>query len=73
MESIKNSRIEKIRVVREYHGRTKHRLDRYAASPGYMDWENQPNPFRVYAEARSDLNLGCACSGKPHNSILGGP
>ncbi len=50
MESIKNNRIEKIRIVREYHGRTKHRLDRYAASPGYMDWENQPNPFRIYSE-----------------------
>ncbi|MCF8051058.1 MAG: SagB/ThcOx family dehydrogenase [Desulfobacterales bacterium] len=31
-----------------YHDRSKHRFDRYAPSPGYMDWENQPNPFRFY-------------------------
>ena len=31
-----------------YHERTKHRPERYARSPGYMDWENQPDPFRVY-------------------------
>jgi SagB-type dehydrogenase family enzyme len=31
-----------------YHDRTKHRLDRYAQSLGYMDWANQPNPFRRF-------------------------
>lgn len=31
-----------------YHHRSKHHLRRYARSPGYMDWENQPNPFRFY-------------------------
>jgi len=35
------------RVLR-YHQETKHHLDRYARSPGYLDWDNQPNPFRVY-------------------------
>ncbi|MGD8763645.1 MAG: SagB/ThcOx family dehydrogenase [Desulfobacteraceae bacterium] len=34
-------------VVR-YHEETKHHYDRYAKSLGYMDWENQPNPFRTY-------------------------
>jgi SagB-type dehydrogenase family enzyme len=42
---------ERSRVVREYHERTKHRLDRYAASLGYMDWANQPSPFRSFAGA----------------------
>ena len=32
----------------EYHEATKHHYERYANSPGYMDWENQPNPFRFY-------------------------
>jgi SagB-type dehydrogenase family enzyme len=32
----------------QYHEETKHQYDRYARSPGYMDWENQPNPFRFY-------------------------
>ena len=32
----------------QYHEQTKHHYDRYARSPGYMDWDNQPNPFRFY-------------------------
>ena len=35
-------------AVLRYHRRTKHRLDRYARSPGYLDWDNQPDPFRRY-------------------------
>ncbi|MCF8081397.1 MAG: hypothetical protein K9K88_19135, partial [Desulfobacterales bacterium] len=31
-----------------YHERSKHRFERYAPSPGHMDWENQPTPFRFY-------------------------
>ena len=34
-------------VVR-YHEETKHHLQRYARSPGFMDWDNQPVPFRFY-------------------------
>jgi SagB-type dehydrogenase family enzyme len=58
MESMHGSRIDrgKVCVVRDYHERTKHRPDRYAASPGYMDWKNQPNPFRTYSETEQ-INL----------------
>ena len=35
-------------VVYEYHDRTKHQSHRYARSLGYMDWPNQPDPFRRY-------------------------
>ena len=35
-------------TVVDYHERTKHRFDRPARSAGYMDWANQPNPFRRY-------------------------
>jgi len=38
-------------VVLAYHERTKHHYSRYAASLGYLDWANQPNPFRRYEEA----------------------
>jgi SagB-type dehydrogenase family enzyme len=38
-------------AVLRYHEQTKHHLDRYARSLGYMDWENQPDPFRVYKGA----------------------
>ena len=31
-----------------YHEATKHQFQRYARSAGYMDWQNQPNPFRFY-------------------------
>ncbi|ABK45764.1 conserved hypothetical protein [Magnetococcus marinus MC-1] len=37
-------------IVR-YHQQTKHRTDRYAASPEFMDWDTQPNPFRHYIGA----------------------
>ncbi len=37
-------------VVR-YHERTKHYPERYARSLGYLDWLNQPDPFRRYMDA----------------------
>jgi SagB-type dehydrogenase family enzyme len=37
-------------AVLAYHELTKHRLpNRYARSLGYLDWDTQPNPFRLYA------------------------
>ncbi len=36
--------------IYRYHEETKHHYHRYARSAGYMDWQNQPNPFRVYEE-----------------------
>jgi SagB-type dehydrogenase family enzyme len=40
-----------LNVVYEYHERTKHQLQHYARSLGYMDWASQPNPFRHYEES----------------------
>jgi SagB-type dehydrogenase family enzyme len=37
-----------IEAVLAYHRRTKHHLHRYAASPGYLDWATQPDPFRTF-------------------------
>ncbi len=31
-----------------YHKETKHHFHRFARAAGFMDWENQPNPFRFY-------------------------
>jgi SagB-type dehydrogenase family enzyme len=46
-------------VVIRYHEETKHHYHRYARSPGYMDWKNQPNPFRLYEGCeRIPLPLG---------------
>ncbi|MBI9085624.1 MAG: SagB/ThcOx family dehydrogenase [Desulfobacterales bacterium] len=36
-----------------FHQATKHHPDRYARSPGYMDWANQPNPFRSWADCET--------------------
>lgn len=38
-----------IKEIFQYHNDSKHHYHRYARSPGYMDWENQPNPFRIYS------------------------
>ena len=40
-----------LEMVLRYHEETKHRFDRYARAPGYLDWANQPDPFRRYAGA----------------------
>ncbi|WP_037940860.1 SagB/ThcOx family dehydrogenase [Sulfurospirillum arcachonense] len=40
-----------IQTVIDYHERTKHSSKRYAKSLGYMDWANQPDPYRSYKNA----------------------
>ncbi len=39
------------KAVMTYHQETKHHFRRYARSSGYMDWRNQPIPFRTYEGA----------------------
>ena len=34
-----------------YHVQTKHHFNRYARALGYLDWANQPDPFRRYEGA----------------------
>lgn len=38
-----------LNTVLEYHTRTKHHYSGYARGPGFMDWKNQPKPFRRYS------------------------
>ena len=38
--------------VINYHIQTKHHFNRYARSLGYLDWANQPDPFRRFEGAR---------------------
>lgn len=40
--------LDPLHVVERYHQETKHHFARYARSLGYMDWANQPDPFRRY-------------------------
>ncbi len=41
-----------VEEVFEYHELSKHGLTHYAPGPGYLDWANQPNPFRRYQGAK---------------------
>src|SRR3989337_3947275 len=40
--------LDSLEVVMRYHQATKHHFSRYARSLGYLDWANQPDPFRRY-------------------------
>jgi SagB-type dehydrogenase family enzyme len=53
-----------------YHRRTKHHLHRYARSLGYLDWANQPDPFRTYPGAPAvDLPLLADALGAPYADL----
>ena len=40
-----------VEQIKRYHQETAHDFHRYARSLGYMDWANQPDPFRRYEGA----------------------
>lgn len=39
---------DSVEKVVSYHVRTKHHFNRYARSLGFLDWVNQPDPFRRF-------------------------
>lgn len=41
------------KVTWEYHQRTKHSLQSVRSSRHYLDWQNQPAPFKLYADIES--------------------
>ena len=43
--------MKQLEIVKQYHEQTKHDFNRYARALGYMDWANQPDPFRRYEGA----------------------
>ena len=46
------------KTVRHYHQITKHTTEAYAPSPGFLDWDCQPDPFRRFDGApRVELPL----------------
>jgi SagB-type dehydrogenase family enzyme len=48
---INGSKENEIKQILHYHECTKHRLQRFARSLGYMDWATQPDPFRRHEGA----------------------
>ncbi len=50
--SIQATQADSIDRVIHYHIQTKHNFNRYARSLGYLDWANQPDPFRRFEGAQ---------------------
>ncbi len=66
--------IPAVDIVLNYHGRTKHYLDRYARAPETMDWASQPNPFRHYIGApRIALEHGDNTQGPLYRDLFSSP
>jgi len=56
-----------------YHEETKHHLERYARSLGYLDWADQPNPFREFPGApRVELPLAQKEESPPFAELFSG-
>ncbi|MEO6306555.1 MAG: SagB/ThcOx family dehydrogenase [Nitrospiraceae bacterium] len=49
--SVEPVSIDPIDCVIRYHIQTKHHFNRYARALGYLDWANQPDPFRRFEGA----------------------
>src|SRR5215510_9104723 len=47
----KSNPTDPVDQIIHYHIQTKHHFHRYARSLGYLDWANQPDPFRRYEGA----------------------
>jgi SagB-type dehydrogenase family enzyme len=59
--------------ARLYHERTKHQLNRLAKGPEYLDWDDQPDPFRRFAGAESlPLPLAGKELERPWQALLDG-
>lgn len=41
-----------LHTIKAYHQQTKHHAHQYARAPSYMDWANQPLPYRLYEGAQ---------------------
>ena len=57
--------------VRTYHQRTKHLPGHFAPGPGFLDWANQPDPFRRFSGARIiELPLVLDDSTPPYDALF---
>jgi len=61
---------DKLKQVLQYHQQTKHSFHRSADAPGYMDWQNQPDPFRRYQGTHCmSLALDTDIDSSPYDSL----
>jgi len=42
---------DNIQSIQYYHEETKHHYHKFANALGYMDWDTQPDPFRLKLKA----------------------
>ena len=49
-EPLDRSLIRSLPSARDYHERTKHSPVSIRSGPHYLDWDNQPHPFKVYED-----------------------
>ena len=63
-----------ITSARDYHERTKHSPVSIRSGPHYLDWDNQPHPFKVYENLDSlPLEEHLASSGAPALQAISRP
>jgi SagB-type dehydrogenase family enzyme len=56
-----------------YHETTRHHFNRFAQSPGYLDWATQPNPFRRFHGAPLiELPRSVVAPDEPYESLFAG-
>ncbi len=71
-EPLLSAPVADVPLALAYHARTKHSLKRYAAGPETLDWDLQPDPFRVFAgSAQTPLPLGAAALGARFSQLAG--
>ncbi len=62
-----------ITIIHAYHERSKHRLDAYAAGPDFLDWADQPDPFRSFrGSERLTLPLAPEQPDTPYAQLFAG-
>jgi SagB-type dehydrogenase family enzyme len=62
---------DSLAIVRDYHDQTKHHLNRFARSLGYLDWATQPEPFRSFdGSRRLDLVEPLRLAGAPPSGMV---
>jgi SagB-type dehydrogenase family enzyme len=63
--------VSSIPIALSYHEQTKHHLNRYARSLGYLDWATQPEPFRTFKGAmRVELPLAADGLNTPYADLF---
>lgn len=65
--------VEAIDLIVRYHERTRHRTDGFAIGPEFLDWDDQPDPFRRFSGSdRIVLPLLEGMPDRPYRELFSG-